>query len=54
VDLYQGDLLEGWYQDWLLCERERLQNMFSRAGARANCWTRYAPISLLCRRFLIR
>jgi DNA-binding SARP family transcriptional activator len=28
VDLYQGDLLEGWYQDWLLCERERLQNMY--------------------------
>ena len=27
VDLYKGDLLEGWYQDWCLCERERLQNM---------------------------
>ena len=27
VDFYQGDLLEGWYQDWCLCERERLQNM---------------------------
>jgi len=27
VDLYQGDLLEGWYQEWCLCERERLQNM---------------------------
>lgn len=27
VDLYQGDLLEGWYQNWCLCERERLQNM---------------------------
>jgi len=26
--LYQGDLLEGWYQDWLLCERERLQNLY--------------------------
>jgi DNA-binding SARP family transcriptional activator len=25
--LYQGDLLEGWYQDWCLYERERLQNM---------------------------
>jgi DNA-binding SARP family transcriptional activator len=25
VDLYQGDLLEGWYQDWCLFERERLQ-----------------------------
>lgn len=25
VDLYQGDLLETWYQDWCLFERERLQ-----------------------------
>lgn len=28
VDLYRGDLLEGWYQDWCLCERERLQNQY--------------------------
>jgi len=28
VKLYQGDLLEGWYQDWCLYERERLQNMY--------------------------
>lgn len=28
VDCYQGDLLEGWYQDWCLYERERLQNMY--------------------------
>lgn len=28
VQLYQGDLLEGWYQDWCLNERERLQNMY--------------------------
>jgi two-component SAPR family response regulator len=27
VNLYRGDLLEGWYQDWCLYERERLQNM---------------------------
>ena len=27
ADIYQGDLLEGWYQDWCLFERERLQNM---------------------------
>jgi len=28
VELYQGDLLEGWYQDWCLGERERLQGMY--------------------------
>lgn len=28
VQLYQGDLLDGWYQDWCLYERERLQNMY--------------------------
>lgn len=27
VGLYRGDLLEGWYQDWCLYHRERLQNM---------------------------
>jgi DNA-binding SARP family transcriptional activator len=26
--LYQGDLLEGWYQDWCLFERERLQRIY--------------------------
>jgi DNA-binding SARP family transcriptional activator len=28
VRLYRGDLLEGWYHDWCLYERERLQNMY--------------------------
>ena len=28
TELYKGDLLEGWYQDWCLYERERLQNMY--------------------------
>ena len=28
VQLYVGDLLEGWYQDWCLFERERLQNVY--------------------------
>jgi len=28
VDLYQGDLLEGWYCDWCLYDRERLQNIY--------------------------
>ena len=26
--LYQDDLLAGWYQDWCLIERERLQNIY--------------------------
>jgi DNA-binding SARP family transcriptional activator len=26
VELYKADLLDGWYQDWCLCERERIQN----------------------------
>ncbi|GAC1343843.1 MAG: hypothetical protein NVSMB27_04120 [Ktedonobacteraceae bacterium] len=28
VQLYQGPLLEGWYLDWCLYERERLQSMY--------------------------
>jgi DNA-binding SARP family transcriptional activator len=28
VDLYRGDLLEGWYHDWCIYERERLQTMY--------------------------
>jgi DNA-binding SARP family transcriptional activator len=28
VRLYKDDLLVGWYQDWCLYERERLQNMY--------------------------
>lgn len=28
AELYKGDLLEGWYQDWCLSDRERLQNMY--------------------------
>jgi DNA-binding SARP family transcriptional activator len=28
VETYRGDLLTGWYQDWILFERERLQNMY--------------------------
>jgi len=28
ADLYQGDLLEGWYQDWCVYERERFQHMY--------------------------
>lgn len=28
VELYRGDLLEGWYQEWVLFERERLERMY--------------------------
>jgi DNA-binding SARP family transcriptional activator len=28
MGLYRGDLLEGWYQDWCLFERERLRAMY--------------------------
>jgi DNA-binding SARP family transcriptional activator len=28
LDLYRGDLLEGWFQDWCLYERERLRHMY--------------------------
>ncbi len=28
VQLYQGGLLEGWYQDWCVYERERLQQAY--------------------------
>lgn len=28
VDLYRGDLLENWYQDWVILERERVQNLY--------------------------
>ena len=28
VDLYNGKLLEGWYQDWCLYERERFQHLY--------------------------
>ena len=28
INLYQGNLLEGWYQNWCLIERERLQQMY--------------------------
>jgi DNA-binding SARP family transcriptional activator len=28
IELYQGDLLEGWYQSWCLIERERYHQMY--------------------------
>lgn len=38
VLLYQGDLLEGCYQDWCLYERERLQNIYLTALDRLVCY----------------
>jgi DNA-binding SARP family transcriptional activator len=37
IHLYRGDLLEGWYQDWCLFERERLQNDFLDALEKLVC-----------------
>lgn len=37
VDLYRGDLLEGWYHDWCLFERERLQIDFLDALEKLVC-----------------
>lgn len=28
VEFYKGDLLDGWYDDWCIFERERLQNIY--------------------------
>jgi len=28
VEVYRADLLDGWYQDWCLYERERLQHLY--------------------------
>lgn len=28
VEVYKSDLLDGWYQDWCIFERERMQNMY--------------------------
>ena len=38
ADLYQGDLLEGWYQDWCLFERERLQNIYLAILGKLMCY----------------
>jgi DNA-binding SARP family transcriptional activator len=39
VQLYQGDLLEGCYQDWCLYERERLQNIYLATLDRLICYS---------------
>jgi DNA-binding SARP family transcriptional activator len=30
AELYRGELLEGWYQDWCLCERVRFQDIYQK------------------------
>lgn len=37
ASFYQGDLLEGWYHDWCLYERERLQNIYLAVLHRLMC-----------------
>jgi DNA-binding SARP family transcriptional activator len=58
VALYCGDLLEGWYPDWCLFERERLQNCYLTALGKlvaccdahgcVDCGLAYAECILRC------
>jgi DNA-binding SARP family transcriptional activator len=38
TELYRGDLLEGWYQDWCLCERVRFQEMYQKMLHKLLLW----------------
>ena len=38
IALYRGDLLEGWYQDWCLCERVRFQEMYLKMLHKLMLW----------------
>jgi DNA-binding SARP family transcriptional activator len=58
LDLYHGDLLEGWHQDWCVFERERLRQMYLRLLEKAMVYcetrtlyelgTEYANRALRC------
>lgn len=58
VALFHGDLLENWYQEWCLFERERLQNIYlamleklvsyCEANQRCDAGTAYATQILRC------
>lgn len=38
TQLYRGDLLEGWYQEWCLCERVRFQEMYQKMLHKLMLW----------------
>ena len=58
VQLYQGDLLEGWYQDWCIAARERYQQMYLAMLDKLMAWAEqrgddvigihYGELSLRC------
>jgi DNA-binding SARP family transcriptional activator len=58
VELYQGDLLEGWYQDWCITARERYQQIYLAMLDRLIAWAEhhndhvfgihYCELSLRC------
>ncbi|HHY56457.1 MAG TPA: hypothetical protein GYA08_13600 [Chloroflexi bacterium] len=58
VQLYQGDLLEGWYQDWCITARERYQQMYLSMLDKLTAWAEqrgdsevgihYCELSLRC------
>lgn len=58
VQLYQGDLLEGWYQDWCIAARERYQQMYLAVLDKLIAWAEqrgdnvvgiyYSELSLRC------
>ncbi len=45
VDLYRGELLHGWYSDWLFSERDRLQEAHWPSWTSSSPTTRRAAIS---------
>ncbi|MCB0152922.1 MAG: bacterial transcriptional activator domain-containing protein, partial [Caldilineaceae bacterium] len=51
-ELYDGDLLEGWYHDWCIFERERLQGMYlamlDKLVAHAECMADFATAVHYC------
>ena len=38
TELYRGELLEGWYQDWCLCERVRFQEIYQKMLHKMMSW----------------